>query len=401
MPGMTTSVITGVFAMLLALHVGLLHAQQPATARQMFDGAMLPDVEVETFEHMDALSPVKVVRRAGAVHRLPAAAAQPLATLRFQSHGNSYDLFDYLADNRVAGLLILKDGKVVLEDYELGASAQTRWASFSMAKSVTSTLVGVALQQGLIASLDDSVTRYVPALKGGVYEQVSVRNVLQMASGVRWDETYTDPRSDRRKLLEVQLTHMPGGVLGYMNALPRAASAGTLWNYSTGETFVLGAVVEGATHMSLADYLSQNIWSRLGMEQDAIWWTESRGGMGLGGAGISATLRDYGRFALMVQQDGIIDGKSLVPPGWFRDAGSAHVIGGKSVDYGYQWWPLPAGNPLHQGAFQAIGIFGQHLYINPAHKLVIVVLSARSKPSANSTTVEDADFFAAVAAALQ
>jgi len=392
--------LAGLLDMVLAAHSGQLCAQQPAGARAMFDGAMLPDVEVATFSHMEKLSPVKIVRRAGPVRILPVA-AQALGPLHFQSHGKSYDLFDYLADNRVAGLLILKDGKTVLEDYELGTGPRTRWASFSMAKSVTSTLAGAALQQGLIASLDDPVTRYVPALKGGAYEGVNVRNILQMASGVQWDETYTDPHSDRRKLLEVQLTHRPGVILGYMNALPRAAPAGSLWNYSTGETFVLGAVLEGATHQSLAQYLSQNIWSRLGMEQDAIWWTESPGGMGLAGAGISATLRDYGRFGLLVQQDGVIDGQRIVPEGWFRDAGSAHTIGGKAVDYGYQWWPLPAGDPMHRGAFQAIGIFGQHLYINPQHKLVIVVLSARSKPDSAAAVVDDADFFAAVATALQ
>src|SRR5271168_1328750 len=175
----------------LAVGATLAVAQQPAGARQVFDGAMLPGVEVVTFEHGDTLFPVRRVPRNGLVSPLPRAAAQ-LKNVHFQSRGTAYDLFDYVAHNRVAGLLVLKDGAVAFEDYELGVRPETRWISFSMAKSVASTLVGAALQQGLIASLDDPLTRYLPQLKGGAYGDVSVRNVMQMASGVKWNETYTD-----------------------------------------------------------------------------------------------------------------------------------------------------------------------------------------------------------------
>jgi CubicO group peptidase (beta-lactamase class C family) len=147
-----------IFASLLFFAIASAAAQQPAGARQVFDGAMLPGVEVVTFEHSDTLFPVKRVPRGGAVRPLPRASI-PLKNLHFQSRGASYDLFDYLADDRVAGLLILKDGKVVLEDYELGTGPDTRWISYSMAKSMSSTLVGAALKQGLISSLDDPLER--------------------------------------------------------------------------------------------------------------------------------------------------------------------------------------------------------------------------------------------------
>jgi CubicO group peptidase (beta-lactamase class C family) len=374
-------------------------AQQPAGARQVFDGTMLPGVQVVTFEHSDSLFPVNRVLRGGAVRPLPSAAVR-LKNVHFQSRGTAYDLFDYLADNRVAGLLILKDGKVVLEDYELGARADSRWISFSMAKSISSTLVGVAVKQGLIR-LDDPLTQYLPQLKDGAYEGVSVRNILQMASGVKWDETYTDSRSDRRKLLDIQLEERPGGILEYMNCRSKDGPPGSIWKYSTGESFVVGALLEAATHKPLATYLSQTIWSRLGMEQDATWWVESPGGMGLAGSGLGATLRDYGRFGWMVQEDGVIDGEQIVPAGWFGQAGSPHVIGGQSVDYGYLWWPIPAGDPVHRGAFEARGIFGQHLYINPRERVVIAVLSARPKPDSALSPIEDVPFFAAVVKALQ
>ena len=376
---------------------GIVAAQTPADLRQMCDGAMRPGVEVATFEHSDSLFAVRIIHRGGPVRPLPRSSA-PLQNLHFEANGKQYDLFDYLALNRVAGLLVLKNGQIALEDYELGAGPATRWASFSMAKSIASTLVGAALKDGLIASFDDPLTKYVPAFKGGAYDGVTIRNILQMASGVKWDETYTDPHSDARKILDLQLLLQPGTTMRYMSALNRAASPGSVWNYSTGETYVVGALLEGATHRSLAGYLSQKIWSRVGMEQDATWWIESSNGMGLAGTGFAATLRDYGRFGLFVQQDGVIHGRRIVPENWFQQAGSPKVIAGKPVNYGYLWWPLPPSDPVHRGAFQAMGIFGQHLYINPEQKLVIVVLSARPKPT-GVTVIDDTAFFAAVAKA--
>jgi len=393
--------VGAVLAALCAASAQAQRAAEPqlAGARQVFDGTMLPGVEVATFSHSDTLFPVNVVPRGGPVREFEKSPLT-LGKIRFRTDGGEFDLYDYLADNRVAGLLILKDGKVVMEDHELGTTPDTRWISFSMAKSISSTLVGAALKQGLIASIDDPVTKYVPRLKGGVYDAVSVRNLLQMASGVKWDETYTDPRSDRRKLLEVQLAGKPGTIVEYMKKLPRAGAPGTIWNYSTGESFLVGALIEGATHKPLATYLSETVWSRLGMEQDATWWLESPGGMGLAGSGLGATMRDYGRFGEFVLEGGKIDGQSIVPDGWFAEAGKAHVFSGKSVDYGYLWWPLPVGEPMNEGAFQAEGIFGQHIYINPREKLVIVVLSARPKPNKAKSPVPDAPFFAAVAQAL-
>ncbi|MGH9559021.1 MAG: serine hydrolase domain-containing protein [Bryobacteraceae bacterium] len=367
--------------------------------RQVLDGAMQPDVEVTTFEHSEMLYPYRVVARGGRVMPLPASPHQ-IVDIHFQASGKKYDLFDYLADNRVAGLLVLKNGKIAIEDYELGAGPRTRWASFSMAKSVASTLIAIALRQGLISSIDDPVTRYVPKLKGGPYEGVSIRNVLEMASGVKWDETYVDPNSDCRKLLDAQLLHKPGASMEYLNTLSRAGAPGSIWNYNSGEANIAGAVLEGATHRPLADYLSEVLWSRLGMERDATWWTESPGGMGLSGVGLGATLRDYGRFGLFVENGGVLNGEPIVPKGWFQDAGTPQVIGGKLVDYGYMWWPVRASGAIDTGAFEARGIFGQILYINPKQKLVIVVLSARPKP-VSAAVIDDGAFFTAIADALQ
>lgn len=369
-----------------------------ADIRQVLDGQMRPDTEVLNFEHSERLYPSAVVHRGTATRRLPLAQAQ-LRTLRIRSNSTVFDLFDYLANDRIAGLLILKNGKVVLEDYELGLTPSARWTSWSMAKSVSSTLIGVAIQQGLIHSLDDTVSRYVPILRGSAYDHVSIRNVLRMSSGVAWDETYSDPQSDCRKLADQQLQYRAGTSMAYMASRKKLAPQGTVWNYNSGEANIPGAILEAVTHKPLAQYLSETLWIPLGMESDATWWTESPGGLGLSGVGIGATLRDYARFGLFVEDDGVIHGQRIVPKGWFREAGSAQQIGGKSIDYGLFWWPLPAGDSIEQGAFQAIGIFGQHLYINPREKLVIVVLSARSKP-VSIVPVKDLDAFNAIAHAL-
>jgi CubicO group peptidase (beta-lactamase class C family) len=268
--------------LLALLQISSSRAADVADLQQLYDGAMLPDLEVRTLSHTEDLLPVRVVRRAGTVRPLPRRAGA-FPTIRYEDHGRRVDLYDYLATNRVAGILVIKDGATAFEDYELGAGPDTRWASFSMAKSVASTLVGAALADGFISSLDDTVGRYVPALRGGVYDAVTIRQLLTMSSGVRWNEAYIDPLSDRRQVLKLQIARDPAAILRYMSGLPRAAPAGSTWHYNTGETYVLGAVIAGATHRPLADYLSAKIWSRAGMEHDATWWLDGPGGLGGGG----------------------------------------------------------------------------------------------------------------------
>ena len=201
-------------------------------------------------------------------------------------------------------------------------------------------------------------------------------------------------------MLDLQLEQRPGAILNFMRSLPRAAPPGTAWNYSTGETHVLGALLRAAIKRPLADYLSEKIWTKFGMEQDATWWLESPGGLEVGGSGLSATLRDYARFGLFVINGGKAQGEQIVPSGWFPNAGTPKPIGGRLFPYGYMWWSFGAYSaPIHSGAFEAVGIFGQFIYINPAHNTVIVILSARQRPT-GSTVINDSDFFAAATAAL-
>jgi CubicO group peptidase (beta-lactamase class C family) len=272
--------------------------------------------------------------------------------------------------------------------------------SMSVAKSITSTLFGAAVKQGLIA-LSDSVTRYVPALAGSAYESVTVRDILMMSSGVRWNETYTDPRSDRRRLLEAQISQRRGATMAVMRSLPRATRPGTVNNYSTGETQVAAEVLRSAVGKPLAHYLAERIWSPFGMEADATWWLDSPDGVEIGGSGFSATLRDYGRLGLFMLANGVAGSDSILPARWIGEATTPKVLrDGTLLDYGYLWWPGTSAVDRRDGAFAGLGIYGQALYINPAARVVIVVWSAQPKPT-GAGVVDDWQFFDAVVAALK
>ena len=267
----------------------------------------------------------------------------------------------------------------------------------SLAKSFVSTLVGAAVKDGYIASIADPVTKYLPQLSGSAYDKVSVRDVLMMSSGVKWDETYVDPASDRRKYLEIQIaSNKPGAIFDLMKTLPKAVEPGTKFNYSTGETVLIGEIVQAATKMSLAEYLSRKIWAPLGMEADALWYLDAPGGHEVGGSGVLARLRDFGRFGQFILNGASIDGTAIVPDWWLQEATSGRIASSyPTLLYGYQWWVVKAEpGSVHEGAFMGRGIHGQYMYINPKEKVVAVGLSARPKPTGKDA-IADLDFLAA------
>ena len=369
--------------------------------RDAYAGLLMPEAQVQLFRATDRVFPARVIARGKRVRPLPAS-PRPLETLCIRSNGIDYDLFDFVSRNRVCGLLLLDHGQVALEQYELGNGPATRWISMSMAKSISTTLVGAAIREGLIAGVDALLTDYLPQLEGTAYTDATIRHLLQMTSGVRWDDTHTDPASDRRHMLDLQIEQRPGAILRYVAGRPRVAAPGTVFNYSTGETHIVGALLHAALGRWLSDYLSEQIWAPFGMEADATWWLESPQGLEVAGAGISATLRDYGRFGQFMLEEGEIDGRKVLPDGWIGEATSPRVLpNGSRLDYGYMWWPVPSRDgSFADAAFSARAIFGQYCYVNPAAGIVIVVLSARSKPK-GAEVIIDNDFFNAVVDALR
>ena len=252
------------------------------------------------------------------------------------------DVDTYMAGQRSAALLIVHDGKLRIERYGLGFDAGGRWTSFSMAKSVTSTLVGAALRD------------------------VSVRQLLTMTSGVKWNEDYADPNSDVAKFNNHKPEEGVDALVSYMRKLPREVPAGTRWLYSTGETNLVGVLLGAATKKPLATYLSEKIWVPAGMEQQATWIL-NRTGMEISGCCIQAASRDYARLGLFILNGAKVRGQSIVPDGWLAEATSSRTdIGRPGRGYGYLWWTYA------DGTFAARGIFGQGIFIDPKRKIVIV-----------------------------
>lgn len=355
--------------------------QEPiASIRDAYAGRLFPRHQIPTFRNIERAFPSRTISKGGTMRALPKR-EMGFQNFKFDADGNHYDLYDYVSRNRIAGLLVLHGGERIFENYEFGNAPDTRWMSMSMAKSISTTLIGVAIQKGFIRSLDDQLMNYVPELAGGAYADVTVRQLMLMASGVQWNEDHTNPDSERRQVLELQIAQRPGAILQYMSQLPRLAPPGSRWNYSTGETHLVGVLLKAATGRWLADFLSEHLWSRLGMESDASWWLESPEGLEIAGSGIAATLRDYGRFGQFICEGGEIDGQEILPPHFLRQAAGPTEINRESVPYGYMWWSVPNREGRYTGgAFSARGIFGQRLYINPAQRTVVVLWSARSKP---------------------
>lgn len=269
-----------------------------------------------------------------------------------------------MLETNAAGVLVYQNGRVRFEDYALGFEPDQRWTSFSVAKSFTSTLLGAAVKDGFIASLDDPVTQYVPGLAGSAYEGVSVRQIATMTSGVKWDENYFDPNSDVAQMNRYVLEYGADAIVEQMKSLEREAPAGEKWVYKTGETNLIGLVVENAVGLSLAEYAQEKIVEPAGFENGLFWMTDPRGG-NIGGCCLSLSLRDYARMGVFVLEGG----GDRVPEGWFTEAGDSLVdFGDSGFGYGYQWWTFPKG-------FGAQGIFGQSITIVPEENLVVAVVS--------------------------
>ena len=275
------------------------------------------------------------------------------------------DLDAYMASQNAAALVILQDGKIRLERYGNDFTPKGRWTSFSVAKSLTSTLVGAAIVDGHIVSLEDPVTKYIPGLAGSPYDNVTVAQLLTMTSGVAWNEDYEDPNSDVARFDSAEPVPGEIGIVTYMRGLTRAHPPGEVWNYSTGETNLIGVLVSAATGKPVADYLSEKIWAPYGMEQDATWLLGSDGHE-ISGCCIQASTRDFARFGQFILDGAVTDAGPVVPADWLPAATVKQAdIGEPGYGYGYQWWTWD------EGAFMADGIFGQGIFIDPSRNLVI------------------------------
>jgi len=321
---------------------------------------------VSNFSHMDrAFLTTPVMRGSGPVSALPTGSTMTLPA----------ETDAWVKDRSVTSLLVMKAGEIRYESYHLNTRAEDRRISWSVAKSYLSALFGVLLDEGAIASLDDPVTKYAPLLKGSAYDGASIRNVLNMASGVTFDEDYLDYDSDINRMgREVAL----GGTLDQFTAdlSETFVSPGERWQYVSIDTHVIGMVIRGATGKSIASLLQDRIIAPLGLEQDIYYVTDGEGVAFVLG-GLNITTRDYARFGLMIEQDGQYNGQQVIPADWIAASTtpSAPTKPGK-IGYGYQWW-IPVG--AEAGEFMARGVYGQYIYIDQTRDVVIVSTAADRK----------------------
>jgi CubicO group peptidase (beta-lactamase class C family) len=299
--------------------------------------------------------------------------------LRYTHDGREHSLDDYLERHPVTGLLIAKGGSILVERYQYGRRDTDRFVSQSMAKTITAMLVGLAVKDGKIRSLDDRAQNYVPALKGSAYGETSLRALLTMSSGVAWSETYAGD-DDNAKLARAMFTPGAQGAAALLRTYnTREAPEGTRFHYASSETEVLGLVLAAAIDRRLTDYASERLWKPMGAEADAQWSADRMGDI-LGYCCFSARLRDYARLGLLLANDG----GDVIPAPWVIEATSAPEGSWRAPrkatpfwGYGYQTWLLPARSRM----FALRGIHGQAIFVDPASKLVLVHTAVRLKAS--------------------
>lgn len=370
-------------------------ASDVPVAVQVLKWRMLdPDVSSLTFRSMDVLFPTRTVPRGGPVWEL--ARADHALDFTYDYQGTRYDAEDFLERTYTNALLVMKDGKIVSEIYRNNSDAQTRFIGWSMTKSITSVLVGAALEDGLVKSLDDPVTDYLPELKGGGYDGVSIRHVLEMRSGVDYQERYDfeNPGDAARNHIDA-LVKNAARFADAARAIERIHPPGTVFQYKTLDTAVLGWLIERVSGQTVAAYTARRLWEPLGAESDGFYIMDGQPGVGreFSGAGFNATLRDFARFGLMMLNGGMANGRRIVSADWVaRSTRSAIEEDPQRGGYGYQWWTMGSSD-----AYAAQGLQGQYVYVDPATRTVVVKLSY-FPPGDQAASEETAAFLSAASA---
>jgi CubicO group peptidase (beta-lactamase class C family) len=353
------------------------------------------DVSTLAFRSMDSLFTTRTVARSGPVWALPH--SDHKLDFTYQWQGMTLSPEQFLERTYTNALLVMKDGRIVSEIYRNNTSERSRFIGWSMTKSVTSVLVGCALAENRIDSLDTPITRYLPELKGGGYDGVSIRQVMQMRSGVDYEERYDfeNPGTAASNHIAA-LVRNTARFVDVARTLKRIHPPGEFFQYKTIDTAVLGWLVERVTEGSVAAYTARCLWEPLGAESDGFYIMDGAPGTGreFSGAGFNATLRDFARFGQMMLNGGVADGRRIVSEGWVRQSTQpSGAAAGERSGYGLQWWMMGAGD-----AYAAIGLQGQYIYVDPATRTVAVKLSY-FPPGDNSALDGETRAFMAAASA--
>ena len=327
-------------------------------------------VRVGSFSHLDELLPHNTLKKAATPRPLPKAADVP--DIRYRFEDKDYSLDNFLAHQRVTGFMLIRNGEVIAERYQYDRTAPNRFVSHSMAKSIVAIAIGMALSEGKIAALDDKVAKYVPQLAGHAYGETAIRNILRMASGVKFSEVY-DGNDDLTRFVRIRIAE---GSIAALNAFDtRDAEPGAHFHYASSETVVLTVLLRAVTGMTLSEYLTPRLWQPMGAESDATW-VRSADGTESGFGNFNATLRDYGRLGILLANDDALDGKQVIPRDYLLEATDWHrqpdafkpQRATPYFGYGYQFWPFPG----EKRRFALLGVYGQAIFVDPELKLVMV-----------------------------
>ena len=331
-----------------------------------------PDQTIVNFRRSDQIFAAHTIHHGGKVRALPRAAVQ-IDPVVVQSDGLPAVSVEQLMEaERITGVIAVKDGEIILERYAFGRGPDDRWLSMSVAKPITSTLIGAAVKDGLINSIDDPVVRFIPELRGTAFDGVTIRHLMTMSSGVRWKEDYVDLTSD---IALAGGEEMVGGVpplVAYAARLDREATPGTRRKYQTIDADMLGIVLSRALKgRTLADYISEKIWRPFGMEADASWIVD-KAGIERGGCCLSITLRDYARLGMFMDEGGRAGGVDVLADGWIHEAWTPQLSEPDKyvIGFGFYW------QIRQDGGYEAVGAYGQSVTIYPKEHLVIAVNSA-------------------------
>jgi len=372
----------------------------PLPPRGTAGGLSKPPYMVGAYSNYDSVVRSRVVARDGPVSPLRRAPHELAVDYGFRSTPQS--LQTYLQRHPVTGLLIARDDTILFEHYQYDRRDTHRFLSQSMAKTITALLIGIAVRDGHIKSLDDMASAYVPGLAGSPHGETSIRNLLRMAAGIPFTQTYEDG-DDRSKLNRAMFARDGGGtVAGLAQFTDREAPAGTVFRYTNANSVTLGLVLTAATGQSLADYASRHLWRPLGAERDAVW-AISRDNIELGSCCFAATLRDWARLGLMLAHDGQWNGKQIVPAAWVREMSStapdaAYLrprVATGYYGYGYQTWLLPG----ERRQFALLGLHGQVILVDPPSRTVLVHTAVRLPPNRDPDAPELLALWRAVVAA--
>ena len=334
--------------------------------------------------HFDQVYEGRLVGRAARPSRLARAPVEP--PLRYEHQEVTRTLDDYLARNPTTGLLIARGDTILVERYQYARHDRHRFTSFSMAKTVTAMLVGIAIAEGRIRSVDDPAAAYVPALADTEYGGTSLRHLLQMSSGVRFTESYSGQDDVARLFAETVTQVGEGGAAAVKPYNERLRRSGTRFAYASVETQVLGLVLRGAVGRPVADYLQEKIWEPMGAEADATWIIDGSGQEATYCC-LNAVLRDYARLGLLLAHDGRIGDRAVIPEAWLRTATTVapddwHLkpyAATRYFGYGYQTWIFPGDRRM----FALLGLHGQAIYVDPSSRLVMVETAVNKDTSAS------------------